>query len=616
MNNIRNFCIIAHIDHGKSTLADRFLEVTQTISKREMQQQLLDTMDLERERGITIKLQPARMDYTAKDGNQYILNLIDTPGHVDFTYEVSRSLAAVDGAILLVDATQGVQAQTLANLYLAIDQDLTIIPVINKIDLPASDVEKVSEEIINLIGCEKDEILHTSGKTGEGVPELLEAIVKRVPQPKNPEIQEFRSVIFDSVFSEFKGVISYVRVFDGEVKAGDKVKFIATKADSDVIEVGVMNPKMQKKDSLKAGEIGYIITGVKNIEECRVGDTIAFSKAQAEHALPGYKDVTPMVYAGIFCKEGSEYEQLRIAIQKLKLNDAALAFEAEHSNALGFGFRCGFLGMLHLEIFQERLSREYNLDLVVTVPSVAYHVAIKGGIEKLGHVKKENRVNDQEIVVSNAVDLPDPTKRDYIKEPIMKVDIVAPADYIGAIMALVQEKRGQYINTEYLSGGHGQTDNRVLLHYYMPLATLIVDFYDKLKSVTSGYASLNYDFYKYEKADVIKLDILVAENIVEALASITYRDTAFEVGKKMVKTLKDVLPRQMFEIKIQAAIGGKIVASERISAMRKDVTAKLYGGDFSRKQKLLKKQKAGKKRMQQSGKVDIPTDVFLKILKK
>jgi len=615
MNNIRNFCIIAHIDHGKSTLADRLIEVTQTVSDREMQDQLLDTMDIERERGITIKLQPVTMNYTADDGNEYILNLIDTPGHVDFHYEVSRSLAAVEGAILLVDASQGIQAQTLANLYLAIEQDLKIIPVLNKIDLPAADVPKVTQEVISLLGCDESEILHTSGKTGEGVPELLAEIVKRVPAPTEPETNDFRALIFDSVYDEYKGVISYVRVFDGELAVGEKARFMATKADSEVLDLGVLAPTMQKRKKLRAGEIGYIITGIKEIQKCRVGDTITQTKqADSAQSLGGYKEVNPMVYAGIFCNEGSEYERLRAAIGKLKLNDAALVYEPEHSNALGFGFRCGFLGMLHLEIFQERLRREYNLELVVTVPSVAYNVTVDGSLQKIGHIKKENIIDESTIVVTSAADFLDPSKIKHIEEPVMSVDIVAPQEYIGAIMGLVQEKRGEYRNTEYLNQAAG--DNRVILHYYMPLATLIVDFYDKLKSVTSGYASLNYDFHGYQQVEVVKLDVLVANDPVESLAMIVYKDEAHSIGKKIVKSLKEVIPRQLFEIKLQAAIGAKVVASERISAMRKDVTAKLYGGDYSRKQKLLKKQKEGKKRMRAHGKVDIPTDAFLKILRK
>lgn len=616
MKNIRNFCIIAHIDHGKSTLADRLLEKTGTITEREMQDQLLDTMDIERERGITIKLQPVTMKYKAEDGEEYTLNLIDTPGHVDFNYEVSRSLAAVEGAILLVDASQGIQAQTLANLYLAIEQDLKIIPVLNKIDLPAADVPRVTDEVVALLGCDPSEILHTSGKTGEGVPELLAEVVKRVPEPRKPETDHFRALIFDSVYDEYKGVISYIRVFDGEIKVGEKARFMATKAESEVLDVGVLKPKMTKQKTLKAGDIGYIITGIKELTQCRVGDTIT----QAAHHekvqdLGGYKEVMPMVYAGIFCEEGSDYERLRTAIGKLKLNDSALTYEPEHSNALGFGFRCGFLGMLHLEIFQERLSREYGINLVVTVPSVAYHVHLDASYHKLKRaIKSENVIDDKTIVMTSAADFVDPSMINYIEEPVMKVDIVAPQEFIGAIMTLVQEKRGRYINTEYINQAAG--DNRAILHYYMPLATVIVDFYDKLKSVTSGYASLNYEFHGYEKADVVKLNILVAEDPVESLALITYKEDAHSVGKNIVKSLKEVIPRQMFEIKIQAAIGAKVIASERLSAMRKDVTAKLYGGDYSRKQKLLKKQKEGKKRMRAHGKVQIPSDAFMKILRK
>lgn len=614
MDNIRNFCIIAHIDHGKSTLADRFLELTNTVSKREMQDQILDSMDIERERGITIKLQPATMNYTSKDGKQYILNLIDTPGHVDFNYEVSRSLAAVEGAILLVDASQGIQAQTLANLYLAIEQNLTIIPVLNKIDLPSADIPKVTQEIVSLLGCSQNEILHTSGKTGQGVLELLDEVVKKVSAPKQSNEDIFRALIFDSVYDEYKGVISYVRVFDGKIKIGEKVKFMATGGTSEVLEVGILKPIMNKKEDLKSGEIGYIITGIKELELCRVGDTITSAKAVNVKALSGYKQVVPMVYAGVFCKEGSEYEHLRVAISKLKLNDSSLIYEPEHSSALGFGFRCGFLGMLHLEVFQERLMREYNIELVVTVPSVAYYVHLEGTIKTLTNIKKENIIDERTIIMTSAYEFLDPSKIDYIEEPIMKVDIVAPQEYIGPIMTLVQEKRGVYINTEYINKTGG--DNRVIFKYHIPLATLIVDFYDKLKSVTAGYASLNYEFFRYQKVDVVKLDIIVADEPVESLSMIVYRDDSYSMGKKIVEALKEVIPKQMFEVKIQASIGSKVIASERLSALRKDVTAKLYGGDYSRKQKLLKKQKEGKKRMKTHGRVEIPSDAFLKILRK
>lgn len=593
MENIRNFCIIAHIDHGKSTLADRFLENTETVEKRKMKKQLLDQMDLERERGITIKLQPVRMNYEFNN-KKYILNLIDTPGHVDFAYEVSRSLAAVEGAILLVDATQGIQAQTLANLYLALEQDLTIIPVINKIDLPNAQVEKVKKEIINLIGCKEDEILAVSAKTGEGVERVLQEIVDKISPPKS-ESEDFKALIFDSVFDEYKGVIAYIRVVSGELKIGDKVKLLATKNRGEAIDIGYFKPDLRKSDRLSAGEIGYLVGGFKNVSECRVGDTIA-SNPEAE-PLTGYQEVKPMVFSGIFCKDGSDYAKLREAIEKLKLSDASLIYEPEHSPALGYGFRCGFLGMLHLDVFQERLKREYNLDLMITVPSVAYQAKKKNG---------------EIIEVRNPENLPDPTQLEYIEEPIMAVDIVTPKDYLGAVMQLTQQQRGVYKTTEYLD------ENRAVLHYEMPLTSLLVDFYDKLKGVSSGYASLNYEFLEYRLTEVVKLDILIAEENTEALASIVYKDESFKVGKKIVEALKKSIPKQMFVIKLQACVGGKIIASERLSAMRKDVTAKLYGGDVTRKRKLLEKQKKGKKKMMAlgKGKVDIPTEAFISVLKR
>jgi GTP-binding protein LepA len=588
-DNIRNFCIIAHIDHGKSTLADRMLEITGTVSKREMKEQLLDQMDIERERGITIKLQPVRMNWQG-----YELNLIDTPGHVDFTYEVSRSLMAVEGALMLVDATQGVQAQTLANLYLALDNNLTIIPVINKIDLPAADVKRCQEEIINLLGCKKEEIFLASGKTGEGVREILDAVIRAVPPPARDDSRPLRALIFDSIYDEYRGVIAYVRIFEGEIIAGRKIKFVVSRELAEALEVGHFSPKYIKDSKLSSGEVGYIVTGLHAVSQCKVGDTITLADARVE-ALPGYKEVKPMVYAGVFCKDGSDFNRLREAIEKLKLNDAALSYEPENSQALGFGFRCGFLGLLHLEIFQERLRREFGLDLIVTVPSVAFNVYLRNG-------KLEP--------VYNPVSFPDPTLIDHVDEPIMKVDIFTPKEYLGAIMQLATEKRGIYLNTEYLD------EQLAILHYQIPLTQLIVDFYDKLKSVSSGYASLNYDFFGYEKTDVVKMDILVAEEKVEALSLITYRDGAHSVGKKIVEILKDTLSRQQFMVKIQAAVGGKIIAAERISALRKDVTAKLYGGDWSRRAKLLEKQKKGKKKMLGIGKVDIPPDAFLAVLKR
>jgi len=612
-NNIRNFCIIAHIDHGKSTLADRFLELTKTVEKRQMKAQLLDQLDLERERGITIKLQPVTMNYRlpastrrtslgeSSLGGQttdYQLNLIDTPGHVDFTYEVSRSLAAVEGAVLLVDATQGIQAQTLANFYLAFEQGLKIIPVINKIDLPAAQVEKCEKEICHLLECKADEILHVSAKTGQGVEEVLQKIVKEVPGPQSDSNANLKALVFDSVYDDYRGVIAYVRLVEGQLKSGDEIYMLGTKAHDDALEVGLFKPQLVKKDQLNAGEIGYIVTGFKQVDNCRVGDTLTLYKnREATKSLPGYKEVKPMVYAGFFIQEGQEYGKMREAIEKLKLNDAALFFEPERSVALGFGFRCGFLGLLHLEIVQERLKREYGLELVVTVPSVAYNVYQDKG---------------QMIEIKSPQELPDPSQINKIEEPWVKADIISPSQYIGSIMSLVQDKRGEHVNTEYLD------QERVILHYQLPLASILVDFYDKLKSVSSGYASLNYEFMGYRPADVVKMDILVAEDMVEALSTIVYRDTAFETGKKIVGSLKKTIPRGMFEIKLQAAIGGKVIASERISPMRKDVTANLYGGDVTRKRKLLEKQKKGKKKMKALGKgsVEIPTEAYMSVLKR
>ncbi|MFA4872163.1 MAG: translation elongation factor 4 [Patescibacteria group bacterium] len=589
MNNIRNFCIIAHIDHGKSTLADRLLEITGTVSKREMKEQILDQMDIERERGITIKLQPVRMNYGG-----YELNLIDTPGHVDFTYEVSRSLVAVEGALLLVDATQGIQAQTLANLYLALENNLIIIPVINKIDLPNAQIEKVAREVVELLGCKPEEILRASAKTGEGVENILKEVIEKIPAPKINIGSDLRALIFDSIYDEYRGVIAYVRIVDGEISADKKIKFLANGKLAEVIEVGYFSPKYEKSSNLSSGEIGYIVTGFREVSQCKVGDTIALADSQSQ-SLPGFRVVKPMVYAGIFCKDGSDFNKLREGIEKLKLNDAALSYEPENSTALGFGFRCGFLGLLHLEIFQERLKREFDLDLVVTTPSVAYKIFFKDGREEM---------------VYNPINFPDPTFIDRVEEPIMKLDIFTPQPYLGAIMQLAVEKRGDYINTEYID------EDVAILHYHIPLSQLIVDFYDKLKSVSSGYASLNYDFYGHRPTEVVKMDILVAEEKVEPLSLITYKDTAPQVGRRIVEILKESLPRQQFVVKLQASIGGKIVAAERISALRKDVTAKLYGGDWTRRAKLLEKQKKGKKKMMNIGRVDIPTETFLSVLKK
>ncbi len=595
----RNFAILAHIDHGKSTLADRMLEITNTVEKRKMRDQILDGMDIERERGITIKLQPVTMEYQG-----YQLNLIDTPGHVDFSYEVSRSLAAVETAVLLVDSTQGIQAQTLANLYLALEQDITIIPVVNKIDLPAANVPKTKREIVKLLGCREEEIICSSGKTGEGVAEVLQEVIDRGAAPTDAAVNQVpRALIFDSKYDEYRGVVAYVRIFDGSLSKGDKIKLMATNAQSEVLDIGIFKPDYFSTGTLSTGSIGYIVTGFKNVGECRVGDTITFPYDQHNkpEPLPGYKEVKPMVFAGIFPKEGDDLQDLREAMEKLKLNDSALVYEPEHSEALGFGFRCGFLGLLHLEIFQERLRREYKLDIIVTIPSVAYKVFKKAG---------------EEVIIRTPQKLPDPTHIDHIEEPWVSLDVISPKEYMGNVIKLAQEKRGVYRNTEYISADSDEP--RVILRYEIPMSAILTDFYDKIKSVSSGYASINYDYLDYRRADVVRMDILVAEEPIEALATIVYRDEAFRQGKEVVNILKDSLPKQMFAVKLQAAIGGKVIAAERLSAMRKDVTAKLYGGDYTRKLKLLEKQKRGKKKMMAAGKgsVDIPPDTFVKILKR
>ncbi|MFA6304756.1 MAG: translation elongation factor 4 [Patescibacteria group bacterium] len=591
MNNIRNFCIIAHIDHGKSTLADRFLEITKTVESRKMKNQLLDRMDLERERGITIKLQPVRMDYQG-----YILNLIDTPGHADFTYEVSRSLAAVESAILLVDASQGIEAQTVANLYLALEQNLTIIPVMNKIDLPAAHPEKVRKEIVNLLGCAPDDIIEVSAKTGQNVAQVLEEVIAKTPPPQGNSSAQVQALIFDSEFNDYKGVVAYVRLKNGSLTAGQKIRFLAANETSEILEVGYFKPEFQKADKLESGEIGYIVTGLKQLDKARVGDTITLASDPAQ-LLHGYKEVKPMVFAGVFCKEGDDYQRLREGIDKLKLNDSALFYEPENSPALGYGFRCGFLGMLHLEIFQERLRREYGLDLVITTPSVAYKVKLSNGKNTIIHSPQE---------------LPDSGQVAEVEEPYVKLDIITPKDYLGGLMKLIQESRGEYQTTEYLD------ENRTILHYHIPLSAILTDFYDNLKSLSSGYASMNYELLDYRPARVVRMDILVADDLVDALSTIVYEDDAFKAGKRIVTALKDILPKQMFVVKIQAAVGGKIIAGERISAMKKDVTAKLYGGDVTRKRKLLEKQKKGKKKMMAmgTGKVDIPQEAFMAVLKR
>lgn len=597
MSNLRNFCIIAHIDHGKSTLADRFLELTGTVSKRDMKNQLLDSMDLERERGITIKLTPVRMAF-----ENYILNLIDTPGHVDFNYEVSRSLAAVEGAILLVDASQGVQAQTIGNLYLALEQNLTIIPVINKIDMALANVAKTKEEITHLLGCEEEEIILASAKTGEGVDKILKAVVERVRPPADNSSVVTRALIFDSTYDDYRGVVASVRVVDGQIKKGDKIFLMSSQTPAEVLEIGYYTPKFKPADKLLSGEIGYIVTGLKEVRDCRVGDTITHLAVKGAPTtttpLPGYKEVKPMVFAGIFPKEGDAYQDLRDAIDRLKLSDSSLIYEPESSQALGFGFRCGFLGMLHLDIFQERLKREFNIELIITVPSVAYKIV---------------KTDDKELIARSPQEMPDPAHLKEVFEPWMTLDVITPKEYVGNVMALVTERKGQYLNTEYLSSG---ADQRAVLHYKIPLASLVTDFYDKLKTVTSGYASMNYEYIGYERTDVVKMDIMVAEEPVEALSTLVWRDEAYKTGKKIVDSLKDSLPKQQFVVKIQAAIGGKIIAAERLSALRKDVLAKMSGGDYTRKMKLLQKQKKGKKRMLSHGKVDIPAETYLAVLKR
>jgi GTP-binding protein LepA len=598
--NIRNFCIIAHIDHGKSTLADRFLEVTNTVNKRDMKSQLLDTMDLEQERGITIKLQPVRMDWKF-EGVDYILNLIDTPGHVDFSYEVSRSLAACEGAILVVDATQGIEAQTLANCYMAIDHNLEIIPVLNKIDLPSADVEKRAQEIENALGIPKEDIIAVSAKEGTNVEKVLKSVVEKLPAPvEASDDDELKALIFDSVYDPYKGVVIYVRLNSGSIKRGDKVHFLNTKKEIEVLEVGHFKPKYVPTDVLHSGEVGYIVTGLKSVRDARVGDTVwkqGNGKVEMENAeaLDGYKKVRPFVFAGVFCTDNDDYNLLREALDKLQINDSALSFEPEQSGALGHGFRCGFLGLLHMEIVQERLEREYNLDLIVTAPSVSYIIVMNDG---------------SEVTISSPSGLPDPVYIDAIKEPWVKVEILSPKEYVGAVMTLCTEKRGVSKDVQYLD------ENRVLNTFEMPLASIVVDFYDQLKSVSSGYASMNYEYLNFRAGDLVKLDILVADDKVDALALIVHRDQAFYVGRDITKKLKGIVPRQNFVIPIQAAIGGKIVARETISAFRKDVTAKLYGGDVTRKNKLLKKQKAGKKRMKQVGRVELPQEAFLAVLKR
>jgi GTP-binding protein LepA len=590
----RNFSIIAHIDHGKSTLADRLIQETGLVSAREMKDQLLDNMDLERERGITIKLQNIRLVYKAKDGQEYFLNLIDTPGHVDFNYEVSRSLAACEGALLVVDAAQGVEAQTLANVYLALDQDLEILPVINKIDLPSARPDEIKEEIEDIIGIDASEAPLISAKNGINIQDVLESIVEKVPAPTGDENAPLKALIFDSYYDSYKGVVAYVRVFEGTVKKGTSIKMMNTGKTFEVTEVGVMSPGQVPLDELKAGDVGYIAASIKDMRSCRVGDTITYTQNPTEEALPGYKKATPMVYCGIYPGEGEKYENVRDALEKLQINDAALEFEAETSVALGFGFRCGFLGLLHMEIIQERLEREFNLDIITTAPSVIYRVTKTDG--------------DVEMI-QNPTNLPQPGEIKMIEEPIVKGDIIVPKDYVGAVMELCQERRGDMISMEYID------PKRVMLHYNLPLNEVVYDFFDALKSRTRGYGSLDYEFKGYVESELVKLDILINKEQVDALCFIVHESRAYARGKSMCEKLKEEIPRHQFPIPIQAAVGTKVIARETISALRKDVLAKCYGGDISRKKKLLEKQKEGKKRMRQIGSVEVPQKAFMSVLK-
>jgi len=594
MKNIRNFCIIAHIDHGKSTLADRLLQTTGTISDREMKEQALDNMDLERERGITIKSHAIQMDYTF-NGEDYKLNLIDTPGHVDFSYEVSRSIAACEGALLIVDASQGIEAQTISNLYLAIENDLEIIPVLNKMDLPGAMPEEVTDQIIDLIGCSVDDVIPASGKTGLGVDNILEAIIEKIPAPKGQDNAPLEAMIFDSVFNSFRGIIAYFRVFNGVIKKGQQVKFFNTGKTYDADEIGVLKMDLEPKKELASGDVGYIISGIKKANEVKVGDTITTMTNPCESAIRGFEDVKPMVFAGIYPVDTEDYEELRASMEKLQLNDASLVFEPESSAALGFGFRCGFLGMLHMEIIQERLEREFNMTVITTVPNVSYRIYMKKDLE--------------EIIVNNPSELPEPSKIDWIEEPYIKAQVITKSEFVGAVMNLCIEKRGELTNQVYL------TQDRVELSFLMPLSEIVFDFYDRLKSVSRGYASFDYSPTDYKKSDLIKLDILLNAEQVDALSALVHRSNAFTLGKKICLKLKELIPRQQFEIPVQAAIGAKIVARETIKALRKDVTAKCYGGDITRKRKLLEKQKAGKKRMRQVGRVEVPQEAFLAVLK-
>lgn len=595
MKHIRNFCIIAHIDHGKSTLADRLLQTTGTISDREMQAQALDDMDLERERGITIKSHAIQMNYKF-EGQEYVLNLIDTPGHVDFSYEVSRSIAACEGALLIVDASQGIEAQTISNLYLALEHDLEIIPILNKMDLPGAMPEEVTDQIVELIGCDPGDVIPASGKTGLGVDDILRAIIERIPAPTGDENAPLQAMIFDSVFNSFRGIIAYYRVKNGVIRKGDKVRFFNTGKDYNADEVGILKMDLSPKNEVRAGDVGYIISGIKTAKEVKVGDTITLANNPTKEAIKGFEDVKPMVFAGIYPVETDEYEELRYSMEKLQLNDSSLVFEPESSAALGFGFRCGFLGMLHMEIIQERLEREFNMTVITTVPNVSYYC----------YTTKEP---DKRFTVNNPSELPDPSTIDRIEEPYIKAQVITKSEYIGQIMTLCIEKRGELRNQVYL------TQDRVELSFEMPLAEIVFDFYDRLKSVSRGYASFDYHPIGYKESDLIRMDMLLNGEQLDALSALVHRSNAYDLGKKICVKLKELIPRQQFEIPIQAAIGAKIIARETIKALRKDVTAKCYGGDISRKRKLLEKQKEGKKRMRQVGKVEVPQEAFMAVLK-
>ncbi|RMF61530.1 MAG: elongation factor 4 [Calditrichaeota bacterium] len=592
-DKIRNFCIIAHIDHGKSTLADRMLECTGTLAKVS-QDQVLDNMDLERERGITIKAHSVTMHYAARDGQTYTLNLIDTPGHVDFTYEVSRSLAACEGAVLVVDAAQGVEAQTISNLYLALENDLTIIPVINKVDLPSAQIENVTQQITEIMGIDAGEILLASAKAGQGIVDILEAVVQRIPPPENKSDAPLRALIFDSLFDSYRGAIAYIRIFEGAITPGMEIKFFSTGKRFEVDEVGILQLRRVKKNRLAAGEVGYCIAGVKQVQDTKVGDTITSAVRPAAEPLPGYQEVKPMVFSGLFPADNEDYEELRSSLERLKLNDASLIYEPESSQALGFGFRCGFLGLLHMEIIQERLEREYGLNILTTVPNVEYKAYTKKG---------------ELVLVDSPADLPPQGELEYMEEPYISADIITPSEYIGNIMKLSQDRRGIYKNTEYLD------PTRANLHYEFPLSEIIFDFYDKLKSLTRGYASFDYHFADYRRSDLVKLDILLNGEPVDALSYIIHKDKAYEWGRKITSKLKELIPRQLFEVVVQAAIGSKVIARTTVKALRKNVTAKCYGGDITRKRKLLERQKEGKRRMKQVGRVELPQEAFLAVLK-